>query len=172
MPPDRYYSAAPEPTCSTRFSSSEATITLTHEKCAPLTLYVLVPGENVANILLDRQSVNLTTGDGPFTLSADITNAAEDDYKNLEWTIEQDEQNPVLKKAGSGKAVSLTPLAEGTATVVATVPSSLRSAKCAVTITKPRSISFNYEKLKEACPNGGQRERPESEHLDGGGSLS
>ncbi|MBR3543650.1 MAG: hypothetical protein IKN82_08155 [Treponema sp.] len=128
-------------------AGTEATITLTHEKCAPLTLYVLVPGENVANILLDRQSVNLTTGDGPFTLSADITNAAEDDYKNLEWTIEQDEQNPVLKKAGSGKAVSLTPLAEGTATVVATVPSSLRSAKCAVTITKPRSISFNYKKL-------------------------
>ena len=34
------------------------------------------------------------------------------------------------------------------------------------------SRSTLYEKLKEACPNGGQRERPESEHLDGGGSLS
>ncbi len=122
-------------------AGTEATLTVTHSKAqSPLVLYVIVPGENTANILLDRTAMNLIEGDGAQSITASITNAREGDYDGLVWTVQQDELNPTVKLSGEGKKISVLPKHEGTALITATVPSSKRTATCTVTVEPPKQI--------------------------------
>ena len=124
-------------------AGQEATVTISCDKydgISNVILYVIVPGENVANILLDRSSMNLIMGDNAQSITASITNAADGDYENLEWTVQQDENNPVIKLSGSGKRVSIYPQNTGSALITATVPSSLRKASCTITVEPPKQI--------------------------------
>lgn len=127
-------------------AGQEATITIScdkYEGISNIILYVIVPGENVANILLDRSAMNLIMGDNAQSITASITNAADGDYENLEWTVQQDENNPVIKLSGSGKRISIYPQSVGSALVTATVPSSLRKATCTVTVEPPKQITLS-----------------------------
>lgn len=127
-------------------AGQEATVTISCDKydgISNVILYVIVPGENVANILLDRSSMNLILGDNAQGITASITNAADGDYENLKWDVQQDENNPAIKLSGSGKRVSIYPQNNGSAVITATVPSSLRKATCTVTIEPPRQIILN-----------------------------
>lgn len=130
-------------------SGKEATITISHEKADDnVILYVIIPGENVANILLDRTAMNLIQGDSPQMITASITNALEGDYENLEWTVQQDESNPVIKISGSGRKISVLPKAVGSAVITATVPSSLRKATCQIKVEPPKQIILDRQTIK------------------------
>lgn len=130
-------------------AGKEATITISHEKAdSNIILYVIVPGENVANILLDRTGLNLILGDIPQNITASITNALEDDYENLKWEVQQDETNPVIKISGTGKKISVLPKNVGSAVITATVPSSLRKATCTVKVEEPKQLVFDKSSLR------------------------
>lgn len=130
-------------------AGKEATITISHEKAdSNVILYVIVPGENVANILLDRTAMNLIQGDSAQYITATITNAQEDDYENLKWEVRQDEANPVVKVSGSGKKISVLPKNIGSAVITATVPSSLRKATCTVSVEPPKTITFDKTSVR------------------------
>lgn len=132
---------------------SEATLTITHSKASsPVVLYIIVPGENTANILLDRTAMNLIEGDGAQSITASITNAQESDYDGLVWTVKQDEGNPVIKLSGEGKKISVFPKTAGTALITATVPSSRRTATCTVTVEPPKQIIL--DKTSVSCYPG------------------
>ena len=131
-------------------AGQEATVTISCDKydgISNVILYVIVPGENVANILLDRSSINLIMGDNAQSITASITNAADGDYENLEWTVQQDTNNPVIKLSGSGKKISIYPQSVGSAVITATVPSSLRKATCTVTVEPPKQIVLNMNNV-------------------------
>lgn len=130
-------------------AGKEATITISHEKAdSNVILYVIVPGENVANILLDRTAMNLIQGDSAQYITASITNALEDDYDKLKWEVQQDETNPVVKVSGSGKKISVLPKNVGSAVITATVPSSLRKAVCTVNVEPPKKITFDKTSVR------------------------
>ena len=129
-------------------AGKEATVTIScdrYDGISSVILYIIVPGENVANILLDRTALNLVQGDGAQSITASVTNPLEGDYDNLVWEVEQDGENPVIKLSGSGKKVSVFPQNTGTALVRATVPSSLRTAECTVTVEPPKQIILDRQ---------------------------
>ena len=131
-------------------AGQEATVTIScdkYEGISNVILYVIVPGENVANILLDRSAMNLIMGDNAQSITASITNAADGDYENLVWTLQQDENNPVIKLSGSGKKVSIYPQSVGSAVITATVPSSLRKTTCTVTVEPAKQIILNTNSI-------------------------
>lgn len=131
-------------------AGQEATVTISCDKydgISNVILYVIVPGENVANILLDRSAMNLIMGDNAQSITASITNATDGDYENLEWTVQQDTNNPVVKLSGSGKKISIYPQNVGSAVITATVPSSLRKATCNVTVEPPKQIVLNMNSV-------------------------
>ena len=131
-------------------AGQEATVTISCDKydgISNVILYVIVPGENVANILLDRSAMNLIMGDNAQSITASITNAADGDYENLEWTVQQDSNNPVVKLSGSGKKISIYPQNVGSAVITATVPSSLRKATCTVTVEPPKQIILSMNSI-------------------------
>lgn len=124
-------------------AGQEATITIScdkYDEISNVILYIIVPGENVANILLDRSAMNLIMGDNAQSITASITNASDGDYENLEWSVQQDTNNPIIKLSGSGKKISIYPQNVGSAVITATVPSSLRKAICNVTVEQPKQI--------------------------------
>lgn len=129
-------------------AGKECTITIFHEDADfDVILYCIVPGENVANILLDRSLMNLIQGDSAQSLTASITNAQDKDYENLLWTVEQDENKPIIKISGSGKKISVLPEKVGTAKITATVPSSARTASCTIIVAEPKSLKLNLNSL-------------------------
>ena len=131
-------------------AGQEATVTIScdrYEEISDVILYVIVPGENVANILLDRSVMNLIMGDNAQSITASITNAADSDYENLEWTVQQDSNNPVVKLSGSGKKISVYPQNVGSAVITATVPSSLRKATCNITVEPPKQIILSMNSI-------------------------
>ncbi len=131
-------------------AGQEATVTISCDKydgISSVILYVIVPGENVANILLDRSAMNLILGDNAQSITASITNAADGDYENLEWTVQQDEDTPAVKLSGSGKKISVYPQNVGSAVITATVPSSLRKATCTITVEPPKQIILSVNSI-------------------------
>jgi uncharacterized protein YjdB len=129
-------------------AGSECTITVSHEKANQnLILYCIVPGENAASIALDRTLVNLIEGDNPHSLAAAITNAEEDDYANLEWTIAQQQSVVAVEISGSGKKISVLPRAAGSAVITAKVPSSGKTAACAISVEAPKTIALSRATL-------------------------
>ena len=136
-------------------AGTEATLTITHSKAAsPVVLYIIVPGENTANILLDRTAMNLIEGDNAQQITASITNAREGDYDALVWTVEQDTMTPAVKLSGEGKKISVLPKNAGKAVITATVPSSKRNATCVVTVEPPKQILLDRSSV--SCYPGEQ----------------
>jgi hypothetical protein len=124
-------------------AGKECTITIHHEKAnSDVVLYCIVPGENRAAVQLDRSEINLIEGDSPVSLTATITNAQENDYTNLAWSVQQDDD--VIAISGTGKKISILPKKTGTAMVTAVVPSSRMSAACTIKVEEPKTIRFNY----------------------------
>ncbi|MDR2019467.1 MAG: hypothetical protein LBQ14_01730 [Treponema sp.] len=119
----------------------ECTVTLSHEKAkSQVILYCIVPGENSASVALDRSLVYLIEGDNPYSLGASITNAAENDYTNLQWSVAQQQAETAALISGSGKKISIIPKKAGSAVITAKVPSSGKTASCTVTVEPPKTI--------------------------------
>ena len=136
-------------------AGTEATLTITHAKASsPVVLYIIVPGENTANILLDRTAMNLIEGDNAQSITASITNAREGDYDGLVWTVDQDVANPAVNLSGEGKKISVLPKNAGKAVIKAIVPSSKRTATCEVTVEPPKQILL--DKNNVSCYPGEQ----------------
>jgi hypothetical protein len=126
----------------------ECTITVSHEKANQnLILYCIIPGENSASITLDRTLINLIEGDNPYSLSAAITNAQENDYTGLQWSIAQQQGTTAAEISGSGKKISILPKKAGSAVITAKVPSSGKTAACTVNIEPPKTITFSLSTI-------------------------
>jgi hypothetical protein len=123
----------------------EATVTIHHEKAnSDLTLYVIIPGENAASISLDKNAMFFVEGESPAAVSATIANAEESDYENLIWTLDNDDEaSPAASLSGSGRTVSVRPLAIGAAALTARVPSSGATASCDITVEQRKQITFS-----------------------------
>jgi hypothetical protein len=121
----------------------ECTITIHHEKAnSDLILYCIIPGENRAFVKFDRHEINMVEGDSPASITATITNAQDDDYTNLQWSVQQDDE--IIEISGTGKKISVLPKKAGTARVTAVVPSSQVSAECTIKVETPKTIKFDY----------------------------
>jgi hypothetical protein len=126
----------------------ECTLTLSHEKAASqVILYCIIPGENSASISLDRSLVFLIEGDNPYPLQATVTNAADNDYVNLQWSIVQNQAETAALISGSGKKISILPKKEGSAVITAKVPSSGKTASCTVTVDPPKTITLSKKSI-------------------------
>lgn len=126
-------------------AGKEATVTIHHEKAnSDVTLYVIIPGENSASITLDKNFVSFVEGESPSAVTASIANAEEKDYENLLWTLANaNEALPAASLSGSGKTVSVRPLAPGEATLTAKVPSSGKTAQCEIKVEQRKQITFS-----------------------------
>jgi hypothetical protein len=124
-------------------AGKECTITIHHEKSnSDVILYCIVPGENMATVRLDRSEINMIEGDSPASITATITNAQENDYANLQWSVQQDDD--IIAISGTGKKISVLPKKPGTALITAVVPSSQMSAACTIKVEEPKTIRFDY----------------------------
>lgn len=126
---------------------TECTITISHAKSnTNIVLYVIVPGTTSANISLSTGNAKYCfVGDSVFTVAATITNPQKDDYELLQWKLEQN--GDFIDISGSGKNISVLPKNPGTATITATVPSSLRSASVMITVEKQNFIFLEYNQV-------------------------
>jgi hypothetical protein len=126
----------------------ECTVTLSHEKAgSQVILYCIVPGENSASVTLDRSLVYLIEGDNPYSLTATITNAAENDYTNLQWSVVQNQTETAALISGSGKKISILTKKAGSAVITARVPSSGKTASCTVTVEPPKTITLSKNRI-------------------------
>jgi hypothetical protein len=123
----------------------QATITISHTKAPDnVVLYCIVPGQDSATIKLDKYQLDLLVSNTVSTIAATITNAQSGDYDNLEWTVMQDKDKPSIKITGSGKTISIVPLAPGKASITATVPSNKAAkATCSITVDDPPGLSLS-----------------------------
>jgi hypothetical protein len=123
----------------------EATITVHHEKAnSDIVLYVIIPGENAASVTLDKSLMSFVEGESPAAVSASIANAEEKDYENLVWTLaNKNESRPAASLSGTGRTVSVRPLATGQATLTARVPSSGKTASCEIEVEQKKQITFS-----------------------------
>jgi hypothetical protein len=126
----------------------ECTVTLSHEKAkSQVILYCIVPGENAASVTLDRSLIYLIEGDNPYSLQASISNAAENDYTNLRWSVTQQQTETAVLISGSGKKISILPKKTGSAVITAQVPSSGKTASCTVTVEPPKTITLSKNSI-------------------------
>ena len=141
----------------TALKAGNATITITHEKAdQELQLYIIVPGDNAASIVLNKTAANVILGADAQTLTATIKNAQEGDYENIIWSVEQDDdQDPVISISGEGKQIAFLAMKAGSATIKAVVPSSRASALCTVTVEEARTLTLQYDAIN-LYPGGQQ----------------
>ncbi|MDR2159692.1 MAG: hypothetical protein LBP23_06460, partial [Treponema sp.] len=106
-----------------------------------------IPGENSASVTLDRSLVFLIEGDNPYPLQATVTNAADNDYTNLQWSVVQSQAETAALISGSGKKISILPKKAGSAVITARVPSSGKTASCTVTVDPPKTITLSKKSI-------------------------
>jgi hypothetical protein len=126
--------------------SGEATITLSHDKASSnVILYFIVPGDNMAKVSLDRNTINMMLGETPVVLTASVTNAQQDDVASLQWSIKQSKE--IVKISGTGRQINIMPVDIGTAVITVKVPSSNLVDTCTVVVDQPHTITFDQKNI-------------------------
>lgn len=119
-------------------------ISVTHEKTgAESELYIIVEDKGIITIELNSNLESVYKDDGSFTLSAVLTNAAPDDYKNIEWSaVKVGGNNIVSVSKAKGEKCTVTPKMVGQTTVIAKLPNG-QSARCVVIVKAAAEISLD-----------------------------
>ena len=125
-------------------AAGEYVITVTHEKSGAETdLYIIV--EDKGEILVELSSALETVykDDGSFTLTANLTNGTDEDYKNLSWSaVKVNGTNIVAVSKQKGQSCTVTPKNVGQTTVIARLPTG-QYAKCIVIVKAAAEITVD-----------------------------
>ena len=115
------------------------TITISHDETPPLTIYVVVPGEDDAQVLLTPTEKMLYMGGGSESITARVLN---DTGEALVWSVIPADQDIIEMKAKL-KGCSISPKKVGAVTIVATLPSQPEApAKCRVEVKETEKLTF------------------------------
>lgn len=115
--------------------AGEYVLYVTHEASGVVTsMYVIVEEKGEIGIELNTNLETIYKDDGSISLTATLTNAAEQDYRNIEWSaIKVGGQSIVSVSKTKGKTCTVTPKNVGQTTVVAKLPSG-KTATCIVIV--------------------------------------
>lgn len=115
-----------------------------HEKIgASQQVYIIV--EEKGEVLINLNSILETVykDDGSFTLTAELTNATDADYKNISWSaVKVGGQNIVAVSKANGATCTVTPKSVGQTQVIARLPSG-KTAMCTVIVKANAEIKFD-----------------------------
>jgi hypothetical protein len=133
----------------TALEAGNAVITCSHGKAAgSLQFLIVVPEEAKKKITLSAENLPLKRGGTVGKLKADIENLDNhSDYNSIEWSCTTTSgKGEICRVMGSGRNVSIQPLAIGSARVVASIPGG-DGAECMVYVTAPNSFKFDKQQL-------------------------
>jgi hypothetical protein len=125
----------------------EGTVTISHEPIGgkpvnSITLYIIVPAEDSANITLNNTYIELNPG-ATSTISATVKNPVGSDQNNITWTSSDAGKVKIVTNPATGRTVQIQGVAVGRALITATVPSSGRTAACTVEVVYPRLLTLS-----------------------------
>ena len=122
----------------------EYVISCEHEATGAVSeLYLIVEEKGEIGISLNTPIETVYKDDGSFNLIATLTNATEQDYKNIEWSaIKVGGQNIVAVSKAKGATCTVTPKNVGQTTVIAKLPNG-KTASCIVIVKANAEITFD-----------------------------
>ena len=119
-------------------AGEKTTITISHDECPSLTLYVIVPGKEDAQITLSESSKTLYLGERSWSLTAKVQN---DVGEAIEWVVEPSDQD-VIEYNAKLKGCSIKPKNLGKVTVTARLPSTGIFDKCDIEVKETEKLTF------------------------------
>ena len=124
--------------------AGEYVLTVEHEASGAFTsMYIIVEDKGEITIELNSNLETIYKDDGSFTLTATLTNAAEKDYKNIEWSaVKVGGQSIVAVSKAKGKTCTVTPKNVGQTTVIAKLPNG-KTAKCVVIVKAAAELTLD-----------------------------
>ena len=130
------------PDCYVTFNeASEYVITVTHPATgATSDIYIIVEDKGEVLISLSSSLETVYLDDGSFTLTAILTNANKEDYKNIEWSaIKIGGQNVVSVSKTKSETCTVMPITTGQTTIIARLPNG-KYATCIVLVKASAEI--------------------------------
>lgn len=122
----------------------EYVITCEHEASGAVSeMYLIVEEKGEIGISLNTPIETVYKDDGSFNLVATLTNATEQDYKNISWSaVKVGGQNIVAVSKAKGATCTVTPKNVGQTTVIAKLPNG-KTATCIVIVKANAQITFD-----------------------------
>lgn len=122
----------------------EYVISCEHEASGAVSeMYIIVEEKGEIGISLNTPIETVYKDDGSFNLIATLTNATEQDYKNISWSaVKVGGQNIVAVSKAKGANCTVTPKNVGQTTVVAKLPNG-KTATCIVIVKANAEITFD-----------------------------
>ena len=126
--------------------AGECTVTISHDKCnTDLIIKIIVPGTDDVDISLNKTYIRLETG-GRTEVKAKLTNAKPEDYKTIEWSIEEQNGNVIADVLGKGETVAVFARNVGKTVLHARLPNG-KAAECEIVVEASRHISFATQEV-------------------------
>ena len=115
-----------------------------HEKTGSFQqIYIIVEEKGDVLINLNSSFETVYKDDGSFTLTAELTNATDADYKNISWSaVKVGGQNIVAVSKANGATCTVTPKTVGQTQVIAKLPNG-KFAMCTVVVKANAEIRFD-----------------------------
>lgn len=115
-----------------------------HEKTGAMQqLYIIVEEHGEVLINLNTSLETVYKDDGSFTLTAELTNGTDADYKTISWSaVKVGGQNIVAVSKAKGATCTVTPKSVGQTQVIAKLPNG-KTAMCTVIVKANAEISFD-----------------------------
>ena len=122
----------------------EYVISCEHEASGAVSeLYLIVEEKGEIGITLNTPIETCYKDDGSFNLTATLTNATDQDYKNISWSaVKVGGQNIVAVSKAKGATCTVTPKNVGQTTVIAKLPNG-KTATCIVIVKANAEITFD-----------------------------
>lgn len=122
----------------------EYVISCEHEASGVVSeMYLIVEEKGEIGISLNTPIETVYKDDGSFNLIATLTNATEQDYKNISWSATKvGGQNIVAVSKAKGATCTVTPKSVGQTTVIAKLPNG-KTATCIVVVKANAEITFD-----------------------------
>lgn len=121
---------------------------VTHEATGAVSsMYVIVEDKGEVSIELSSYLETIYKDDGSISITANLINGSESDYKNIEWSaIKVGGQNIVAVSKAKGKTCTITPKNVGQTSVIAKLPNG-KSAKCVVIVKAAAELTLDVGTL-------------------------
>lgn len=115
-----------------------------HEKSGAMQqIYIIVEEKGEIIINLSTYFETVYKDDGSFTITAELTNATDADYKTISWSaLKIGGQNIVAVSKAKGATCTVTPKSVGQTQVIARLPNG-KSAMCTVVVKANAEIKFD-----------------------------
>jgi len=126
----------------------EYVLYVTHEATGAVSsMYVIVEDKGEVSIELSSYLETIYKDDGSISITANLINGSESDYKNIEWSaIKVGGQNIVAVSKAKGKTCTITPKNVGQTSVIAKLPNG-KTAKCVVIVKAAAELTLDVGTL-------------------------